>query len=608
MKNPVSTGTTFLLILIILILNFLYPPRIVLAWDVFGYYLYLPLTFIYHDLRLENTDVVYALYEKYQVSSTLYQAFPSADGGWVLKYSMGMALMYLPFFFIGHITALLSHFPTDGFSLPYQKAIWAGGLIYTVISLVLLRKILLRFFADRTTALVMVVVVLGTNYLFSVYYVGQNANPQNYVFAFYALIVWFTIRWHETRSTKHALLLALFCGLNILSRPTEMVCLILPFLWGVQDRESLSAKLRLLSENRKQLLMFFLVLVAIGSLQFAYWKASSGHFLYYSYGNRGGEGLDLLRPNLFRVLFSFRKGWLVYTPVMILALLGFRSLYRKNRPLFYPILFYFLMNLYLVSCWSTWWYADSYGQRALIPSYVLLSLPLGYLFLGLQEDRKKWKVPVLLLAFALTGLNLFQTWQFSEGIIHPSRMTRKYYFRAFGRTGVSESDRKLLLVSREEWPVEHVPDERDYRRARLYFNALADNGRGDADTLMYFRMDSTVRFTPAFKKPFREMTRKGHVYIRASAEVFVPSGHRGETPLMVMAFDHRGKLYKYNTTGLQPGDIRYDAWNPISMDYLSPEIRSKKDRLNVYLWYRGEDHVLVRNMEIILFDPLERKR
>lgn len=604
MKNPFSRSVTWLLILVILLLNFLNPANNILSWDVFGYYLYLPLTFVYRDLSLDNMAVVYEIFEKYQPSSTLYQIFRSPEGGWVLKYSMGLAVLQSPFFFIGHLVATLSDaYPADGFSLPYQRAVAIGCMGYTVLALLVLRKLLLKFFPDRTTALVMLILVLGTNYFYSVSFVGQNSNPQNFGFTLYVLILWYSLRWHEHQKIRDAAMLGLFCGLNILSRPTEIVCLVLPVFWGITDRGSFSARLKLFGANRRQVLIFVLILLAIGFLQFSYWKAASGHFLYYSYGNRGGEGLDLWKPHLFKVLFSFRKGWLVYTPVMVVSLIGFRSMYRRNRALFYPFLAYFLANLYLVSSWSTWWYADCYGQRALVPSYVVLAFPLGYFLRDLSEGSRPWKWPFLTLAFLLVALNLFQTWQYTRGIIDSSRMTRQYYFRVFGKTKVTREDKKLLLVSRQEWPVEHVPGDRHYRESLLWYDSLVDSTAGRGDRAQYFQMNPDNRFTPAFRAAFRELTTQDHFYARASVEVFMPEGQEGETPLMVMAFEHKGKLYKYCARGLEPGGIKPNAWNRLCMDYLSPEVRSRRDKLTVYLWYRGEGRIPVRNLRVDLFVP-----
>ena len=292
---------------------------------------------------------------------------------------------------------------------------------------------------------------------------------------------------------------------------------------------------------------------------------------------------------------------------MIFSLIGFRSLYFNNRPLFYPVLLYFLLNLYVISSWSTWWYAASFGQRALIPSYVMLALPLGYFLADISRARWIRKGSVLVLISMLIGLNWFQTWQYSEGIIDRARMTRAYYLRIFGGTKITAEDKKLLLVDRSVWPVERVPDEKDYVRSLLYFNPFRDTSVHTPDTSGYYRLDQERRYTPAYRAEYRELTRKEHFYVRASAEVFVPESHVGESPLIVMSFEHKGEIYKYNTMGLDTGNIRVNDWNPISMDYLSPEPRSKRDKLGVYLWYRGEDYTLVRNLEIRLYEPLKKK-
>src|SRR5436190_824567 len=68
----------------------------VLSWDVFGYYLYLPAKFIYNDLwDLKFTKTIM---EMYHPSDAYYQSLNNPFGGQIMKYSMGMAVMYLPFF------------------------------------------------------------------------------------------------------------------------------------------------------------------------------------------------------------------------------------------------------------------------------------------------------------------------------------------------------------------------------------------------------------------------------------------------------------------------------------------------------------------------------
>lgn len=145
MKFPVSKRVTVVLIAILVYSGFIFFPDNILSWDVFGYYLYLPLTFIYHDLGLNNENIIHEIIDKYHNSATFYQAIKLPAGNYVMKYSMGMSILYSPFFFIGHLYAKLSSYPADGFSLPYQYAVFFCGQVFTVTGIVVLRKVLIRF-------------------------------------------------------------------------------------------------------------------------------------------------------------------------------------------------------------------------------------------------------------------------------------------------------------------------------------------------------------------------------------------------------------------------------------------------------------------------------
>ena len=117
----------------------------------------------------------------------------------------------------------------------------------------------------------------------------------------------------------------------------------------------------------------------VGFIQFAYWKYASGKFIINPYGSGNpGEGLELFHPHILEVLFSFRKGWFIYTPMMLFTMIGFWQMYKHNKNLFAPVFIYFIINFYIVSSWSCWWYGACFGVRSLIPSYAVLSIPFGY--------------------------------------------------------------------------------------------------------------------------------------------------------------------------------------------------------------------------------------
>jgi len=615
MKNPLkitlplSAWVSLVLIMAIVFFRFVYPPVNILSWDVFGYYLYLPASFIYHDLRLTDISWVNQLIEKYQATATFYQATPLPSGGWVMKYSMGMAILNAPGFFIAHIYSMIAGYNPDGFSLPYQYAWAICGLIYTAIGIWIFRKIALVYFDDKTTTILLVITVLATNYFQLTAFEGFISH--NYLFTLYTLIVWFTIKWHQKPAWKYAFGLGLAMGMAVLVRPSELVCIIIPVSWGISSKESFRQKLILIKSNYRHVLILAIGAFIAGLPQLLYWKYSTGHWLYYSYVN-AGEGFDFMHPYLLQVLFSFRKGWFVYTPVMVFGLAGFISLFRKNRSLFYCILVYFVVNLYVVSSWTCWWYAGgSYSQRALLSSYVLLAFPFGYLIKQAYLWKKIYRALLLSIISLMLILNLFQAWQWAHGIIDHTRMTKAYYFATFGKTSVTEADRKLLLIERSNEAADVLKNESEYtKREAAYFDfekRLDDNKRLCRDTVFEgnfsLRMDKQNPYSQALELPFKDITQKDHAWIRAEVMVF-PTDIEKSKAWLVITFQHNGENYEYRSKSISNEDLKMKpfTWNRMQMDYLTPEVRSKEDKVKAYFWFEDGAPVYIDNLKFEIFD------
>jgi hypothetical protein len=220
-----------------------------ISWDVSGYYFYLPALFIYKDLtKVEFRDSVV---QKYQMSGGAYQAYDHESGNRVMKYSAGMALQYLPFFAIAHSVATFSGYPADGFSLPYQMAISFGSLLMAFLGLFYLRKSLLRYFSDTTTALTLVLIVAATNYLN--YSAIDNAMTHNWLFTLYALLIWQSIRFYERPTSWRACCIGATVGLMALTRPTEIIAVLIPLLWGLEGSKPLPDRLQFFLGNRRGL-------------------------------------------------------------------------------------------------------------------------------------------------------------------------------------------------------------------------------------------------------------------------------------------------------------------------------------------------------------------
>lgn len=617
MRFTVNRYSFFVLLLfsvVIIFLNIKNPPKNILTYDVFGYYLYLPGTFIYHELEYSDFTTLNQINEKYKVSETLYQIVRAPNGKSLDKYSMGMALLYLPFFLIAHLIAIMTGIPADGFSPPYNYTLLAAGLIYAIIGIFVVRKILLKYFSDGVSAITLILLIFGTNFLFKAAFKG--ISPHVILFTVYACIIWFTIKWHEQPKIKYAWALGISCGLAILARPSEIVCLAIPLLWGVTGWSSFRMKLKMLMKNYQHLVVIALSIFLIWLPQLIYWKVITGKILYYSYDNPG-EGFEFLRPYTWQVLFSFRKGWLIYTPMMIFSLTGFYYLYLKNRAIFLPILIFFILNLYIVSAWTCWWYSESFGQRALLQSYAVLAIPFGYFTSHVIHASSRWlKITIILLSLSFFALNSFQIWQLRHGILDASRMTRAYYFATFGRTMVTEGQKDLLIVERPSTSREYLPENKDFDSHVLTFIDMENPKSGNEsnyDTSFVhsgrysFRMDSTMSFSPGFKIPFNELTRKDYAWLHATAYVYPIGDIIEHDGLLVITFSHRDQLYKYRGVNIseQEFNVKPNQWNKITMDYITPEVRSIHDTLETYFWYRGKANFYVDDLLIEVFEEKE---
>jgi len=584
-----------------------------LSWDVFGYYLYLPATFIWDDPTLKDFSKVQQVNDTYQNTPTFYQGSFTEDGKFAIKYSMGVAVLASPFFFAAHALAPALGYPADGFSLPYQYALIAANFFWLIIGFIFLRKALLKLFSDQLTALLLALVVLGTNY--SMIVIVSPGMTHSFEFSLFAIILWLTIRWHETPSLRRAGWLGFFIGLSVLTRPSDGVIILLPLLWNVVSWKTFKEKMRwLFKEQRKHVLVLAGCAFVAGFPQLLYWRSVSGSWLHFSYNNNPGEGFEFFRPYVLEVLLSFRKGWLIYTPLMIFALAGLWMMWRRKRELFWPFFAFFLLNLWVVSSWSCWWYAGSYGHRAMVDSYSLMLVPMGFFFQQVLTKKNPLRFSVAALAVFFVALNLFQSWQFTEGIINDNRMTAAYYFRVFGKTSPpTEDDRRLLLIDRSTGEEEVFKNPQEYSSRILFLESFEEKKPGRekyyTDTLAHsgsysYRLDSTGIFSQPLETAYRNITEQDHAWLRCSFWFYLTDSINKQKLSMPVHFNHGGKAYKYFAPepGKKMPDAKPGQWHFFQVDYLTPEVRSTRDALNVYFWLQGKGAVFVDDLKVEAFE------
>ncbi|MBU6120991.1 hypothetical protein [Hymenobacter siberiensis] len=413
-------------------------PVRVIAWDVSGYYLYLPAIFIYHDLK--ELRFYEQMLHDYAPTPDFQQAFQHPGSGhYVMKYSAGMAVQYLPFFLVAHALAAPLGYPADGFSPPYQIALLLASLLVAVLGLALVRRALLPRFGEWPTALTLLAIVLGTNYLN--YTALGGAMTHNWLFTWYAVLLLLTPDFYERPTLRRALAIGATVGIMVLTRPSEILASLIPLLWGLRPAwPVVRERLAFWRQHAGLLLAAGLVGGAVLSIQPLYWHYVSGDWVVYSYQ---GQGFSWFHPHLLLGLFSFKSGWLVYSPILVVALVGFWALRRQQAAAFWPMLVLIALFIYVTFAWDEWLYGGSLGQRAMVQSYAVLAWPFAAAHCWLLT-RRPWLLAYIGFAAFTCYYNLWLTYQAHGGMLVVGQMSRAYWWRILGHNTVPAEARLLL--------------------------------------------------------------------------------------------------------------------------------------------------------------------
>lgn len=391
----------------------------VITWDVSIYYVYLPATFIYKDYS-------YCFIDKFPK----HYVWHSEDCKPVpVKMSMGMAMIYAPFFGIAHLAAPYLDYKPDGYSQIYHLAINICALTYLIIGLLYLRKWLKRYFSDITTGIVLLFITIGTNLW---HYAGEETG-MSHIYNFTLFILWIFVleKWLEHPLWKYTLYLGLLTGIITLIRPTNALIVIFFALWQVNSWKLLQQRLFFLLKQWYKILLMIIFALWVWLPQMIYWHHLTGKWFIYSYGN---ESFFFTKPNIIKGLFSYRKGWLLYNPVIWISIIGlyFLFIHEKLKNFVLSIIVFMSIFIYVTFSWWCWWYGGSYGGRVMIDTYFFCAIPMACIVEKIIQSKK------LLLKYTsiVTGVflifhSIFQTFQYNSSAIHSDSMNKTLYWKQF---------------------------------------------------------------------------------------------------------------------------------------------------------------------------------
>jgi len=346
------------------------------------------------DFDLANQAAKFAHLNDYQIF------FYERTQRYASVFPYGVAFLYLPFYWLAGAADRLALFhPNDGYFLVHQGVTFAYGFFSLVGSnLYSLLAALLAFLAARrlsslkVACLSSLALFLGTPLLYYTTIEPLNSHiPGTFLVA---LFLYLYLAYGHRKATWFVL--GLVAGLALLVR-WQLV--LYPLAWGLVE---------LPKRPRRVALSSFGFALVSWHLPFTWWRLFGSPFVVPA-------SLQRQRPFLAgpvfvkEVLFSPERGLFVWSPLVLLALLGLMPLFRRERRLsiFFALAFLFqlLMNASLYDWYGGW----AFGMRRMTELYPLLVCSLAVLLVSVPPLSRK---PRALLGLSL-GAVLFLCLAFS---------------------------------------------------------------------------------------------------------------------------------------------------------------------------------------------------
>lgn len=358
-----------------------------------GYYVYLPATVIYGGFKQEA------------VRDTNYiRAWPGTTKIYT-KYTCGVAMLEAPFFAVAHLLSKPLGFPSDGHSLIYCYLLMLSAIFYMLAGMYLLWRSIQPYYSNQAALIALAGLFFGTNMYYYTFF--QPSMSHIYSFFLFSALVFLTEKvFQAERVRRDFLLFGLVAGLMVLVRPTSVIVLLYPlYRWSKQTAD----RSAYLWDNKVNIALMVMAGILIWLPQIVYWKSVTDHWFMWSYGDESFKYWK--EPKLFRVLFDAWNGWLLYSPIAIIPLVGLFAGRHSNRHSERIIMVIIAMATYLFASWWAWWFGGAFGHRCYVEYYALLAIP----FAGVAEwaFRNIWtKMAFISLVLVLVYYNLGLTYHY----------------------------------------------------------------------------------------------------------------------------------------------------------------------------------------------------
>jgi len=374
------------------------------------------------------------------VGNDLYPV-KTVTGVQVNKYSIGSALLWSPFFIVGHVfTILFTKLTADGYSKLYVYWVSFASCLYAFLGILLSYFIAKKFFPAKIVLFATIGIWFASS--IPVYMYLNPSMPHNASMFAVSLFLFYWIKTMEARSTKQWLVLGLLSGLMILVRMENLMFTICPLLESLNQYYQ-NVKLKDNIKIRKlffQNVLFVLFLIIGFFPQMMVWKVVFGKFFVQPYDIHlalieAAQGITTVsdnivsgavkdpaiisflkyftHPHLTHTLWGSSYGIFTWTPIIFFSVLGFIWLIKKESKTGIILFIALAMIVYVTSCGLKG--GSSFGDRYLIKCTPIYIVSLSALIFRFHKRVKDILIIAILCLFVLwNGLFIVQ---YSTGLV-----------------------------------------------------------------------------------------------------------------------------------------------------------------------------------------------
>ena len=392
--------------------------------DGWSYHVYLPAWFIFHDPSLEAIarDCCGGIFPTF----TAIERWPGT-GVWINVHPPGPAILSAPFFLAAHLLTKWSNLSRDGFSLYYQHAAGLAGVVYLTLGLWALKRALLRWFSPGVVLASLVAITWGTN-LFH-YGTYDPTFSHVYAFALTAILLLIVPRWFEAPTIGRSMLVGVVAALLVLVRHVNAIVVVGFACYGLSSIVSVRQRVVWIKDHARVVVTAAAVAMACLAPMMMFYRRATGRWLVSPYGS--SRGFHFEAPHLAGVLVSPIKGLFFWSPVLVLAVVGFWFLRRRLPQMIAPIAIVLPLFTYLIASWFDWQYGSSFGHRGFVDVLPFFAVGLAGCFDRVKDTIAA--IPVGVVTTLLVALSIAQMIQYWIGVLPQHDTTWAEYIDVFLR-------------------------------------------------------------------------------------------------------------------------------------------------------------------------------